>query len=554
MKLARRANGFTLIELIVVIAVIGILATITVFGFTRFQEDGRDAQRSASVSSLVESLEKYFDENGEYPGCAILTAPAETVAQALPGITTDALIAPGESNTDNSLRCEPLTLEGDDFFEYQGDGSETCLSGSSCLSYTLRYKEEAQDTIAEIESRRSTDIATSGVPVLTVTDTDFTTITVSWSPVLNASNYRVQISTNSTFDSGDPMFDLPETTYQATGLTDGTQYWLRVEALFAGDLTGQWSNTVSPTTDALSASSLVATANSNSQITVTWGAIAGSTTYTLYQATSVSGGNLVSPIEIPGITGTSSVRTGLSTGVAYYYQVKGVDGAIESPLSNIGTATTFVPAPATLTATVNSSTQVTLNWASVSVATTYTLQHSTSSSFTSPTTITGITGTSQVVTGLSQGQTRYYRVYALVGSTQSISPSPTATATTTVNAATGVSFSAVRPCCTVKHSSESGWLPGVTFNPAGNYYHAYGTVDGTCPAGTTRNVWMRGRYNSPTTWYEAGWTTRATWHMISPSSGFQAIFEAYIRCNGPNANSSQTYLNTRCVTAGGSSC
>ena len=554
MKLARRANGFTLIELIVVIAVIGILAAITVFGFTRFQEDGRDAQRSSSVSAIVESLEKYFNENGEYPGCAVITAPASTVTGTLPDLTPDVLTAPGESVSDNSLRCEPLSLEGDDFYEYQGDGSETCLTGNSCLSYTLRYKEEAEDTIASVESRRNTDVATSGAAVLSVQDTNFTSITLSWSPVLNAASYRLQISTNATFDGGDPTFDVAQTTYEATGLTDGTQYWFRVQPLFVGDIAGQQSNTVSPTTDTLSASSLLANANSNSQITVTWGAIAGSATYTLYQATAVSGGNLVSPIEIAGITGTSSVRTGLSTGVTYYYQVKGVNGAIESPLSNIDDATTFVPAPTTLTATTNSSTQITASWSAVGVATSYTLQHSTSSAFTSPTTITGITSTSQAVTGLSQGQTRYFRVYALVGATQSIDPSPTASATTTVNAATSTSFSAVRPCCTVKHSSTSGWLPGITFNPAGNYYHAYGTVGGTCAAGTTRNVWMRGRYNSPTTWYEAGWTNTNTWYMISPSSGYQAIFEAYIRCSGPNAVSSQTYLGTRCVTSGGSSC
>lgn len=551
MKLARRANGFTLIELIVVIAVIGILAAITVFGFTRFQEDGRDAQRSASVSTIVESLEKYFDENGEYPSCTAITAPAATVVTTLPDITPETLVAPGESAADNSLKCETLTIEGDDFFEYQGDGSETCLTGGSCLSYTLRYKEESEDSIASVSSRRNTDAATSGAPVLTVSSLSFTTINLSWTPVLNAANYRVQISANSTFDGSDPTFEQPQTTYQASGLSDGTQYWIRVQALFVGDVAGQYSNTVSPTTDTLNASSLVATANSNSQITVTWGAIAGAATYTLYQATSTSGGNLVSPTVISGITGTSSVRTGLSTGVTYYYQVKGVNGAVESELSNIGSATTFVPAPATITATTNSSTQITVNWATVSVATSYTLQHSASSSFTSPTTVTGITGTSQVVTGLTQGQTRYFRVYALVGAVSSNSPSPTANATTTVNTPGTPSMGAYTPG-TVRPYASGYWVNFSNSPQSGNWYFSYGSASGSCPSGTSIQYNFSAQYSSPTTLYNTGWTGTGTWYMVRPNSPYKVKFLAQVRCVGANATSAASGQNQACASNTGS--
>lgn len=48
------------------IAVIGILATITVVGFGRYQADGRDTQRASDASIIVEHLEKYYRANGEY--------------------------------------------------------------------------------------------------------------------------------------------------------------------------------------------------------------------------------------------------------------------------------------------------------------------------------------------------------------------------------------------------------------------------------------------------------------------------------------------------------
>ena len=76
-------RAFTIVELIVIIGVIGILTTVAVLGFGRFQNQARDAERQADIGVIVESLEKYYDENGEYPSCSALTAGGATVAQTL---------------------------------------------------------------------------------------------------------------------------------------------------------------------------------------------------------------------------------------------------------------------------------------------------------------------------------------------------------------------------------------------------------------------------------------------------------------------------------------
>ncbi len=60
-------RAFTLIELLTVIAIIAILAAITI-GVMSFAQSKAAEQRTRAVIALVESgLEKYKDEHGEYP-------------------------------------------------------------------------------------------------------------------------------------------------------------------------------------------------------------------------------------------------------------------------------------------------------------------------------------------------------------------------------------------------------------------------------------------------------------------------------------------------------
>ena len=60
-------RGFTLIEILVVIAVIGILASLILVGLSSVQKRGRDARRIADLREAQHALELYFTKNGKYP-------------------------------------------------------------------------------------------------------------------------------------------------------------------------------------------------------------------------------------------------------------------------------------------------------------------------------------------------------------------------------------------------------------------------------------------------------------------------------------------------------
>lgn len=66
----KHRRGFTIVELLVVVVVIAILASITFVLFTKAQMQSRDSARANNVKSLGTLLDKYYDRNGIYPtGC-----------------------------------------------------------------------------------------------------------------------------------------------------------------------------------------------------------------------------------------------------------------------------------------------------------------------------------------------------------------------------------------------------------------------------------------------------------------------------------------------------
>lgn len=78
----KKTLGFTLLELLVVISIIGILIAISAAAFTTAQQKARNAKRQGDINALSKSFEQYYSaNNGNYD----VSSDCSNMLGAMPG-------------------------------------------------------------------------------------------------------------------------------------------------------------------------------------------------------------------------------------------------------------------------------------------------------------------------------------------------------------------------------------------------------------------------------------------------------------------------------------
>lgn len=97
-------KGFTLIEVVIVVTVIIILTTISAIGINVYLTDARDQERASKTLIIAAALEKYYDNNGEYPTCTAMRGSPASVATLL-GVDEDVFKTPTGPESPNAMHC-----------------------------------------------------------------------------------------------------------------------------------------------------------------------------------------------------------------------------------------------------------------------------------------------------------------------------------------------------------------------------------------------------------------------------------------------------------------
>jgi general secretion pathway protein G len=130
-------KGFTILELLIVIAVIAIIVGIALPRFRGMREEGFVAQAKAELRTLQTALESYYTHAGSYPAAtsSLTSATPNIVGSALP---TDPFTASGaygyaKSANGNHYVVYSVGPGGNGSATISDAGVVTETNGSSCI-------------------------------------------------------------------------------------------------------------------------------------------------------------------------------------------------------------------------------------------------------------------------------------------------------------------------------------------------------------------------------------------------------------------------------------
>lgn len=119
--MSNKKNGFTMIELLVVIVILGILSALGLGSFTAAQQKSRDSRRKSDLKAIGVALETYYNDYGNYPLDGGGTGNIYGCSDGLSVCTQGSLW--GHSNGTTYMVILPTDPSGGKYFYISSDGS-----------------------------------------------------------------------------------------------------------------------------------------------------------------------------------------------------------------------------------------------------------------------------------------------------------------------------------------------------------------------------------------------------------------------------------------------
>jgi prepilin-type N-terminal cleavage/methylation domain-containing protein len=145
-------RGFTVIELVVVVVIVGILGTLVALSYSGVKTRERDAERQTAINTLQSHLEAYYASESQYPLRAQLNNAqwrSDHIPELVPGTLRDPLW--NNEVADCTKDGQPILTNkpGRDCYAYQVTGPEGAGCNNAdvkCAHYTLTATFENGET------------------------------------------------------------------------------------------------------------------------------------------------------------------------------------------------------------------------------------------------------------------------------------------------------------------------------------------------------------------------------------------------------------------------
>ena len=136
-SLKNKQSGFTIVELLIVIVVIGILAGLVITTFSGIQQKARDTERETDIKAVHGQIEAFWAQKGFYPSRTDINNQivGGFVLTNFKGLDPQALKDPKGAVT--TFAATP-TANTYSYAVFQLDGTTACeTDDTACAKYTL---------------------------------------------------------------------------------------------------------------------------------------------------------------------------------------------------------------------------------------------------------------------------------------------------------------------------------------------------------------------------------------------------------------------------------
>ena len=153
-SLKKRQSGFTIVELLIVIVVIGILAALVITTYSGIQAKARNSKRQVDLQSLQTQIEAFYSQNGFYPSLTDMNGTAWR-ATNMKSLDVGALTDPSNP-TSNTLVTAPVAKSY--AYAVTDNSNASCeTADTNCAKYTLTATYEGTVNGATVYTKTNLD-------------------------------------------------------------------------------------------------------------------------------------------------------------------------------------------------------------------------------------------------------------------------------------------------------------------------------------------------------------------------------------------------------------